>query len=219
MTSQEKIMWQTITGVNFSQLDSWLKSISGEDGQVCLPFELNDVSPVDGLKVTDFKAVEKKLAKLRMNKIPSSTVMMHMTEQIRNQYGQRKNQEFDQVLLLKENQAYIQFEVKSTRSKDRLKEMYDGAERQLKLGGELFKKVFAPLASLPESWKHYGFKVFPEVENRKVFAELEYQEEELKTILTKEEIEDSGLKWLVELDLQSSKKETIDSEYKNIISL
>ena len=30
-----------------------------------------------------------------------------------------------------------------------------------------------------------------------------------QTILTKEEIEDSGLKWLVELDLQSSKKETI----------
>ena len=94
-------MWQTITGVNFSRLDSWLKSISGEDGQVCLPFELNDVSPVDGLKVTDFKAVEKKLLKLRMNKIPSSIVMMHMIDQIRNQYGQRKNQEFDQVLLLK----------------------------------------------------------------------------------------------------------------------
>ena len=98
---KEKKIWQTITGVNFGQLDSWLTSIIGEDGQVCLPFELNDVSPVDGLKFTDFKAVEKKLAKLRMNKIPSSTVMMHMTEQIRNQYGQRKNQEFDQVLLLK----------------------------------------------------------------------------------------------------------------------
>ena len=94
-------MWQTITGVNFSQLDSWLKSVSGEDCQVCLPFELNDVSPVDGLKFTDFKAVEKKLSKLRMNQIPSSTVMMHMTEQIRNQYGQRKNQEFDQLLIEK----------------------------------------------------------------------------------------------------------------------
>ena len=78
-----------------------MTSIIGEDGQVCLPFELNDVSPVNGLKFTDFKAVEKKLSKLRMNKIPSSTVMMHMTEQIRNQYGQRKNQEFDQVLLIK----------------------------------------------------------------------------------------------------------------------
>ena len=87
--------------MNFSQLDSWLESISGEDGQVCLPFELNDVSSVDGLKVTDFKAVAKKLSKLRMKKIPSFTVMMHMTDQIRNQYGQRKNQEFDLLLLLK----------------------------------------------------------------------------------------------------------------------
>ena len=58
--------------------------------------------------------------------------------------------------------------------------MYEGAERQLKLGEELFKNVFAPLASLPESWKHYGFKVFPEVENRKVLAALVYEEEELK---------------------------------------
>ena len=61
-----------------------------------------------------------------------------------------------------------------------IREMYDGAERQLKSGKELFKNVFAPLASLPESWKHYGFKVFPEVENRKVFAESGYEEEELK---------------------------------------
>ena len=63
-----------------------------------------------------------------------------------------------------------------------IREMYDGAERQLKLGEELFKNVFAPLASLPESWKHYGFKVFPEVENRKVFAQFKYQEEELKVL-------------------------------------
>ena len=61
-----------------------------------------------------------------------------------------------------------------------IREMYDGAERQLKSGKELFKNVFAPLASLSESWKHYGFKVFPEVENRKVFAQLEYEEKELK---------------------------------------
>ena len=63
-----------------------------------------------------------------------------------------------------------------------IREMYNGAERQLKLGEELFKNVFAPLASLPESWKHYGFKVFPEVENRKVFAQIKYQEEELKVL-------------------------------------
>ena len=58
--------------------------------------------------------------------------------------------------------------------------MYDGAKRQLMIGKELFTNVFAPMASLSESWKHYGFKVFPEVENRREFADFGLSEEELK---------------------------------------
>ena len=94
-------MWESVTGVDFKKLALWLESISGEDGQVCLPLEVTDVSQFEGLSVTDFKEVAKKLSKLKKSKIPSSTVMMLMVEQIRNQYGQRKSQEFDQMLLQK----------------------------------------------------------------------------------------------------------------------
>ena len=58
--------------------------------------------------------------------------------------------------------------------------MYDSADRQLKKGEELFNTVLKPLASLSEPWKHYGFKVFPEVESRKVFADLGFLEENLQ---------------------------------------
>ena len=93
-------MWQIITGVNFDQLDSWIESIAENDDQICLPLEPPTKSTVEGLAVTDFHTVAKELSKLKKNKISSSIVMMYMTEQIRNQYFQRKTQEFDQLLLL-----------------------------------------------------------------------------------------------------------------------
>ena len=58
--------------------------------------------------------------------------------------------------------------------------MYDGAERQLEKGKDLFENVVSPLASLSDGWKHLGFKVFPEVENRKVFLNAGFSEEDVK---------------------------------------
>ena len=58
--------------------------------------------------------------------------------------------------------------------------MYDGAQRQIEKGKDLFQNVLSPLASLSDGWKHLGFKVFPEVENRKVFIDAEFLEEDVK---------------------------------------
>ena len=58
--------------------------------------------------------------------------------------------------------------------------MYDGAQRQIEKGKDLFQNVLSPLASLSDGWKHLGFKVFPEVENRKVFIDAEFSEEDVK---------------------------------------
>ena len=58
--------------------------------------------------------------------------------------------------------------------------MYDGAQRQIEKGKDLFQNVLSPLASLSDGWKHLGFKVFPEVENRKFFIDAEFSEEDVK---------------------------------------
>ena len=42
------------------------------------------------------------------------------------------------------------------------------------------KDVLSPLASLSDGWKHLGFKVFPGVENRKVFSEAGFSKEDLQ---------------------------------------
>ena len=58
--------------------------------------------------------------------------------------------------------------------------MYDGADRQIKKGKELFQNILSPLSSLSDGWKHLGFKVFPEVENREVFLNAGFSEEDVK---------------------------------------
>ena len=60
--------------------------------------------------------------------------------------------------------------------------MYDGAETQIVKGKDLFQNVLSLLVSLSDGWKHLGFKVFPEVENRKVFYESGFSEKEVKVL-------------------------------------
>ena len=99
-------MWQIVTRVNIGQLDGWIQTLS-EDGDVSLSCMKEAIdangkeSPVDGLDVKDFQQVYKNLSKMREVKIPSTTVMKNMIEQIGKQYGQKKSQEFDEFLITK----------------------------------------------------------------------------------------------------------------------
>ena len=93
-------MWQIITGVDIEGMDEWIQPMS-ENGEVSLS-KIKEAEPsIDGLAVTDFKTVLKNLMKLRMVKIPSIIIMKHMVEQIGKQFGQKKSQEFDQLLMIK----------------------------------------------------------------------------------------------------------------------
>ena len=99
-------MWQIVTGVDIGQLDAWIQTLS-DDGAVSLSCMKEDIesngkeSPVDGLDVKDFQQVHKNLSNMREVKIPSTTLMKNMIEQIGKQYGQKKSQEFDEFLISK----------------------------------------------------------------------------------------------------------------------
>ena len=90
-----------VTGVNYDELKRWIESISDEDDEVCMPIEFNNnnKSPVNGMTIKVFKEVLKNLSKLKMAKIPSSIVLMYVIEQIHKQYGRKRIQEFDHLLL------------------------------------------------------------------------------------------------------------------------
>ena len=61
--------------------------------------------------------------------------------------------------------------------------MYDGAKKQLEKGEYLLKDILKPLASLSDSWRHFGFKCFPEVKNRAEFLKVGVPEYELQVSL------------------------------------
>ena len=88
-----------VTGVNYDELKRWIESISDEDDEVCMPIEFNNESPVNGLTIKNFKEIFKNLSKLKMAKIPSSIVLMYVIEQIHKQYGRKRIQEFDHLIL------------------------------------------------------------------------------------------------------------------------
>ena len=99
-------MWQIVTGVDIKQLDTWINTLNEDDGQVKLSvlqksINGNQQSPVDGLTVSDFKTVLKNLTKLKLVKADGSLILKYFMEQIRKQYGQRRSQEFDQLLIMK----------------------------------------------------------------------------------------------------------------------
>ena len=59
---------------------------------------------------------------------------------------------------------------------------YAKAEKQLKKGEKFFKDILTRLAGLSSTWNYVGFKVFPNVESRKVFEDLGFTETETKVL-------------------------------------
>ena len=99
----EQIKKQKLTEVDNDQLDAWTETMV-EDGEVKISvmeeaIDANNKSPVDGLDVTDLETVLKTLTKLKQLKIPTTTIIKNMSEHIWKQYGQKKSQEFDQLLI------------------------------------------------------------------------------------------------------------------------
>ena len=61
---------------------------------------------------------------------------------------------------------------------------YAKTEKQLKKGENFFRDILTPLAGLSSTWNYVGFKVFPNVESRKVFEDLGFTETETKVLKT-----------------------------------
>ena len=87
---------------------------------------------------------------------------------------------------------------------------------QLKKGRTMFEELLMPLAGLKEkNWRHVGFVVFPEIEDRQTFQTvLGLTDAEVRTVVTKEEMR--GISWMNEYLQQ---QEVDVSAYESLISI
>ena len=100
--------------------------------------------------------------------------------------------------------AILQFEVKTypqsgAIEEKKLVEAIEKAAHQLRKGRDLFLNVLAPLAKISEPWTITGLIFLPNVNSRADLNCLELDPEQLRCILTAEQLKSDD--WLTGLDL------------------
>ena len=53
-----------------------------------------------------------------------------------------------------------------------MRKEYTKCAEQLDKGRQFFQNILVPLAELPETWKYFGYKCFPNVENSQKFLDI-----------------------------------------------
>ena len=132
-----------------------------------------------------------------------------------------KDQEFDQLVLEKLSSLFLHLEVKSVdrqegnKKEKGLKSQFIEACKQLEAGKKMFLNIIAPACKLSQNWAYQGMVCFPNVSDRSHFSSWGLSEEEMKMIITKEELLTGG--WLDSVKMINN--EATDEEYKNLVAL
>ena len=84
----------------------------------------------------------------------------------------------------------------------------------------MFENVIQKNIELPD-WSYIGFICFPEIESREVFkANIpELTDEDLRSIITKHEVQYDTDNWIKDLSLIEYKTEPREDHYRNLTSL
>ena len=136
-----------------------------------------------------------------------------------------KQAEFDHILVDKDSSSFIQVEVKTYPqqggiTKEGMKDPFMSANQQLGSGDALFHNILHPGAKLGSSWRKINVMCFPLVNNRQEFRdhlEEPIDDEFLKYVMTKEELENDNLNWMEDLKLGTTKAPT--EEYERILAI